>query len=935
MSIDKDILDINQVVCDNVALLSLGSSVDVSVEDWNSDKGNGIYGLVCQNVLAQLRNLVEALILKACEKKTRRKDWKDYETRRQAIKGYNDKLLKPFYGKLQHSVSHYTVDKRKSEFLMHEYISYLFDIRDYVRKEWNLEILENLENLIQKYDKDSQEYYEKIACAIEKPGESVEEKDKQYNERYYIQSKRTFSVNGSLYYEVSFTVANVYSSKFNRILAFTKHDIMDNYAVAFPSIHSDIITVHGIETSILVIDDWEVAIRPCEFSNLHTIIFNNPRRIKKYHARTAEYRKLMAYMKESRESLAMIVSKTNEDYEKIKNALLSRNNAPDIFSLLDECRAFITQENKKDIKNGKNTILYLLHTMRNDVIKKQYPKGSGGRLSEDVYLSRGCFSFENAPYRFSLQGHNTRLSDLYACIPERDYEYQRLGKLVEKIAKDTNQLFISKDELPQTMRKRLPQLIREHNNIWKNGEHTHIKEHQSHVYIHGYAENTAYIIEKLKEYSMRPSENDWHQACRSWLSTEEVEDSAKKNCLESIFHSSSLALIYGSAGTGKTTLLSYIYHALSGEKALFLAQTHAALDSIRRTTGASADECMTIDSFVTRGDVEKIDIMFVDECSTVSNDAMKKLLNKIDGKVDVLVLSGDIYQIESIDFGNWFTFAKKCITDLRVVYELDGTFRTDNENLKKFWKRVRESEKANLEDSVHFEFTSPLDEFVFGEKESGVMKDEIILCLNYDGIYGINNINQLLQNSNPAPAIEWNGSIYKKNDPIIFDSPVGSSLLHNNSKGRIVNIEHNQRTIIFDIRTEEKIDQLEQRCEYSVKVLRNESDGNAVIRLEISKNRSDEDDEMSTVVPFHVAYTTSIHKSQGLEYDSVKIIITDDTKDQITHDIFYTAITRAKNELQIYWNPEAAKTILRRISYDSSRDKDFHLLRSLKGIDCK
>ena len=43
-----------------------------------------------------------------------------------------------------------------------------------------------------------------------------------------------------------------------------------------------------------------------------------------------------------------------------------------------------------------------------------------------------------------------------------------------------------------------------------------------------------------------------------------------------------------------------------------------------------------------------------------------------------------------------------------------------------------------------------------------------------------------------------------------------------------------------------------------------------------------------------------MYKRQGLEYDSVKIIITNETEERITHNIFYTAITRAKEKLKIY-----------------------------------
>jgi len=41
-------------------------------------------------------------------------------------------------------------------------------------------------------------------------------------------------------------------------------------------------------------------------------------------------------------------------------------------------------------------------------------------------------------------------------------------------------------------------------------------------------------------------------------------------------------------------------------------------------------------------------------------------------------------------------------------------------------------------------------------------------------------------------------------------------------------------------------------------------------------------------------HAVSIHKAQGLEYDSVKIVITDEVEELVTHNIFYTAITRAR-----------------------------------------
>ena len=55
-----------------------------------------------------------------------------------------------------------------------------------------------------------------------------------------------------------------------------------------------------------------------------------------------------------------------------------------------------------------------------------------------------------------------------------------------------------------------------------------------------------------------------------------------------------------------------------------------------------------------------------------------------------------------------------------------------------------------------------------------------------------------------------------------------------------------------------------------------------------------------SVVQFQLAYTVSIHKAQGLEYNSAKEVIPSSNSEQISHGIFYTAITRAKEKLKIF-----------------------------------
>lgn len=75
--------------------------------------------------------------------------------------------------------------------------------------------------------------------------------------------------------------------------------------------------------------------------------------------------------------------------------------------------------------------------------------------------------------------------------------------------------------------------------------------------------------------------------------------------------------------------------------------------------------------------------------------------------------------------------------------------------------------------------------------------------------------------------------------------------------------------------------------------------------------RSDEDDDaLDTTVPFQVAYAVSINKTQGLEYDWVKVVVTHDNEDDVSHSIFYTAITRTRDQLKVFWTPESQQKYL-------------------------
>lgn len=88
-----------------------------------------------------------------------------------------------------------------------------------------------------------------------------------------------------------------------------------------------------------------------------------------------------------------------------------------------------------------------------------------------------------------------------------------------------------------------------------------------------------------------------------------------------------------------------------------------------------------------------------------------------------------------------------------------------------------------------------------------------------------------------------------------------------------------------------------------------------------------EADQIKTVVPFQLAYAVSIHKAQGLEYKSVKVVIPSNNAEKITHGIFYTAITRAKEKLKIYWSSVTMQNVVAGFSEDNSRQKSLAIIR--------
>ena len=321
----------------------------------------------------------------------------------------------------------------------------------------------------------------------------------------------------------------------------------------------------------------------------------------------------------------------------------------------------------------------------------------------------------------------------------------------------------------------------------------------------------------------------------------------------------------------------------------------------------------------------KYDLIFIDECSTVNNNDMRKIVEN--SQFDMLVLVGDEYQIEAIEFGNWFGIARHFVPKTSVL-ELTTPFRNNSDHLKIVWDRVRLMTEDVEEAMLKYGYVSDIDDSIFIKNND----DEIILCLNYDGLYGINNINRFLQSDNPNPPFEWGTNMYKVGDPILFNEIRRfEPYIYNNTKGTITKIERNENEIWFEIELDSNIGPLSVKFNYGFKYIGQSSNNKQLIRFKVDKRKSSDEDHYNDIlseVPFQIAYAVSIHKAQGLEYSSVKIIITDEVEEQITHNVFYTAITRARDYLKVYWTKKTQKKILSSLVHNDSK-KDGNILKQL------
>ena len=813
-------------------------------------------------------------------------------------------------------------EEGQSERLMLKYYNFMWQIRKYFWDNNRISILQNLEKFPLNTDQLDNEYYNIVAKAIESTDLSPHSLE---STRFYVQKKTPFYVGTERYYEITLQLANKYATKFNRITVYSKQNISTAYSINIGYTDTTI-DLWGIASNIKIITNWRVSIAPACLNKLGRILNINLKISKNY----GEYSELMIFLTSTGMTFLDLIDLKEISFNEVVDSIYKNTNTCYFKTVIEALRKYFSCECDTF---GKNTIRFLLINMREDRISDVIPNQFNSPMPKTpFYFAKKCFPFEKNPYLANYAGSKTSNGNIAKILSVAGTAQLKIISpylVLKSKIKNSGEIYFNSSEIASDTDIAT---YNEYLDAWETRQGFNILHEQEYVTIASYESTTLQILRKLLELSQNGIKGQKELNAKFIRDNKSIFDNvdvSKQKAIKYAFVNSKLLLIYGAAGTGKTTLINYISSLMPKSKKLFLTKTHNAIQHLRRrieNPGNNSD-FISFDSFTKKVELPDYDIIFVDECSIIDNFTMLKFVNKI-SENSLIVLAGDINQIESIDFGNWFYYAKDIITTQGANVELLDTWRTQEENLLSIWEEVRNNDVRTTEKLV---IDGPFSKEIGSDIFTSDDKDEVVLCLNYDGKFGLNNINSYFQNANPnGEAIIWQGWRFKKGDKILFNDNSRFTYLYNNLKGIIVDIEKTDDQIAFTIDVETII--TEQQCksdqiEY-IDTIGERTRIKLIVYAFDEDEIENEEDAKKTIIPFQLAYAVSIHKAQGLEYDSVKVVIPSVNTEKITKGVFYTAITRTKRKLTIYWSSETMQKIISDFSSEHSGFKSLDIIKN-------
>ncbi|EMH3681107.1 AAA family ATPase, partial [Campylobacter coli] len=124
------------------------------------------------------------------------------------------------------------------------------------------------------------------------------------------------------------------------------------------------------------------------------------------------------------------------------------------------------------------------------------------------------------------------------------------------------------------------------------------KLHDKFLFINEYQDTLIEIIQLLNNFTKsgldhyKENINEWLKECN------QLDCKEKKDYLSNLFCNSKLALIYGAAGTGKTTLIEHISSFFHDKNKLYLANTNTAVNNLRQRLDIQNSSFSTVASYI-------------------------------------------------------------------------------------------------------------------------------------------------------------------------------------------------------------------------------------------------------------------------------------------------------------------------------------------------
>ena len=371
--------------------------------------------------------------------------------------------------------------------------------------------------------------------------------------------------------------------------------------------------------------------------------------------------------------------------------------------------------------------------------------------------------------------------------------------------------------------------------------------------------------------------------------------------------SSSLTVITGGPGTGKTTLIRSLVTILQTQFAQFAlcSPTGRAAQRLKEATNMPAQTIHRLLKYdgatgrfqYNKNDPLNVDLVLVDEASMVDMALMDDLLDALPEQC-ALILVGDADQIPSVGAGN---VLQSLISSpyFKVVCLEDVYRQSQNSTIKENAKLINEGKMPLARQSGDFQYIPVqgkdqvnsvlqhlLQETIPHQCGITDMENLQILVPKNQGTFGTQMLNETLQQ---------NMNRYRALQSLQYSTIDFGQDIRKGDKVMVTKNDYKKDVFNGDIGFVDCID-------YQQQFLEVEFPDDRRVRFEFP--------ELDRLT---LAYAISIHKAQGSEYKAVIVVLTEEHLPMAQRHLIYTAITRGKDHVFLVAEPVALQTALQRV----------------------